>query len=217
MARLFPKKIRNKVTRKQKPLLLIIAEGKNVTESQYFKSFQKQHSGFNIQMLTPGNITDPAGMQRKILQYWKDKGLDEKQGDIAFIVLDLDCSAGKAQLIKKLAKRNDITKFVVSNPCFEVWFLLHFRYSTHAYASSAEAVRDLKKHIPGYEKNIHVAPIIADNLETAMDNAKKLKEYFDGMNAEWPSEKCNPRTDVPVVIDVINKFILLSTKSEQIE
>ena len=140
MTRVFSKKIRNTVKRKQKPLILIIAEGKNVTESQYFESFQKQHSGFNIKVLTPGNITDPAGMQRKILQYWKDKGLDKKQGDTAFIVLDLDCSSEKAQRIKKLAESSTITRFIVSSPCFEVWFLLHFRYSTHAYTSSTEAI-----------------------------------------------------------------------------
>ena len=208
MARVFSKKTRNKITRKQKPLILIIAEGRNVTESQYFKSFQKQHCGFNIQMLAPGNITDPAGMQRKILQYWKDNGLDEKQGDVAFIVLDLDCSAEKAQLIKKLAKRSNITKFVVSNPCFEIWFLLHFRYSTHPYTSSSEAIRNLREYIPNYEKTTQVAALIAGNLEAAIKNARKLKEYFDRMNAEWPSESCNPRTDVPVIIDVINKFNL---------
>ena len=51
MARIFSKKIR-KIKRKKKPVILIIAEGKNVTESQYFTSFQKQNNGFNIQMLT---------------------------------------------------------------------------------------------------------------------------------------------------------------------
>lgn len=206
MTRIFSKKDRNKITRKQKPLILIIAEGKNVTESQYFESFQRQHSGFNIKVLTPGNITDPAGMQRKTLQYWKDKGLDEKQGDAAFIVLDLDCSSEKAQRIKKLAERSIITKFIVSNPCFEVWFLLHFRYFTHAYASSTEAIKDLKKFIPGYEKNTDVAPIIADNLGTAMENAKRLKDYFDEISAEWPSENRNPYSDVPIIINIFNNL-----------
>lgn len=37
MAREFRRKKRNIVTRQQKPLILLIAEGKNVTESQYFK------------------------------------------------------------------------------------------------------------------------------------------------------------------------------------
>ncbi len=206
MARLFSKKVRNKVTRKTKPLILIIAEGNNVTESQYFNSFQRQHNDFNIKVLTPAHITDPTGMQKKILQYWQNKGLDKEQGDIAFIVLDLDSSTNKAQLIRKLAKRDSTAKFVVSNPCFEVWFLLHFKYSTHAYASNTEAVRDLRNYISGYEKNMQVASVLANNLETALDNAKKLKIHFDRLETEWPSEACNPYTDVPVVINAIMKY-----------
>ena len=205
MTRTFSKKVR-KVTRKQKPLILIIAEGKNVTEAQYFKSFRKQNDNFNIQVLTPGHITDPAGMQRRILKYWKDKGLDDKQGDVAFIVLDLDCSQDKAQLIKKLSKKTNLTEFVISNPCFEVWFMLHFRYSTHAYASSSEVIRDLKCYIPNYEKNAQVAMLLSDNLEIAIENAGKLKDHFDSLQVEWPSEACNPRTDVPVIIDIFKKL-----------
>lgn len=39
--RKFDHKKRNIENRKQKPVVLIVAEGDNVTESQYFKSFQK--------------------------------------------------------------------------------------------------------------------------------------------------------------------------------
>ena len=69
MARIFSKKIR-KIKRKKKPVILIIAEGKNVTESQYFTSFQKQNNGFNIQMLTTDPSTDPERLYKKITHYW---------------------------------------------------------------------------------------------------------------------------------------------------
>lgn len=48
MARSFSRKKRNTATRRQKPLILIIAEGQNVTESQYFRHFQEQHADYNI-------------------------------------------------------------------------------------------------------------------------------------------------------------------------
>jgi hypothetical protein len=205
MPRMFSKKIR-KVTRKKKPVILFIAEGKNVTESQYFTSFQKQHNGFSIQILTTDHSTDPKRLFQKITRYWKDKELDEKQGDIGFIVLDLDCNSDKANLIRELSKKNSFIKFIVSNPCFEVWFLLHFKYTTHTYASSSETVRALRNYISNYEKNMSVAEAIADKLENAMTNAGKLKKYFEEIGAEWPSEMCNPCTDVPIVIDVFNKY-----------
>ena len=56
MARSFSRKKRNTATRRQKPLILIIAEGQNVTESQYFRHFQEQHADYNIKILIPGCI-----------------------------------------------------------------------------------------------------------------------------------------------------------------
>ena len=206
MARSFPRKKRNTAARRQKPLILIIAEGQNVTESQYFRHFQEQHVDYNIKILIPGHITDPSGMQKMILRYWDQNEMDEEKGDVAFIVLDLDCDSEKGKLIRKLEKENENARFVVSNPCFEVWFLLHFRYSTRAYYTSSEVVRDLRKYIPGYEKNTDVAVLLANDIETAMRNAERLLKHFLGIGAEWPSNECNPRTDVPVIIDVINGY-----------
>lgn len=200
MSRTFSKKERNRVTRRQKPLILIIAEGRNVTESQYFKSFQDQHANYNIKVLIPGHITDPVGMKKTILRYWDNYEMDAEMGDAAFIVLDLDCNDEKGKLIRRLARENGNAQFVVSNPCFEVWFLLHFKYSTHSYLSSPEVVRDLRSYIPGYEKNSDVAPILKGNLEEAMKNAEMLKNHYSQFGSEWPSNECNPRTDVPVII-----------------
>lgn len=205
MTRIFSKKVR-KIKRKKKPVILIIAEGKNVTESQYFTSFQKQNNGFNIQMLTTDSSTDPERLYQKITHYWEYKELDETQGDIGFIVLDLDCNSDKANLIKKLAKKRRYIKFIVSNPCFEIWFLLHFKYTTHTYMSGYEAIRDLRNYIPNYVKNLPVTEIITDKLDNAMANAGKLKDYFEEMGADWPSNKCNPYTDAPVIIEIFNKY-----------
>ena len=48
--------------------------------------------------------------------------------------------------------------------------------------------------------------LLSDKLEIAMDNAGKLKDHFDSLQVEWPSEACNPRTDVPVIIDILKKL-----------
>ena len=206
MARHFSKKDRNRTVRREKPMILIIAEGKNVTESQYFKFFQNQHSAYNIKVLIPGHITDPRGMQNVILRFWDQYEMSAEKGDAAFIVLDLDCSDEKGKLIRKLARENRNAKFIASNPCFEVWFLLHYRYSTHSYHNSGEAVRDLRNFIPDYEKNADVASIMADSLDQALIHAEMLRKYYDSLGVVWPSNECNPRTDVPVIIDVIRGF-----------
>ena len=199
-------------SRRQKPIILIIAEGKNVTESQYFRALQDRKSEYNIKVLIPGHTVDPVGMKDRIEKFWKENDMDEEKGDLAFIVLDLDCDAEKAKLLKELSAQSTISKFIVSNPCFEVWFLLHFRYSTKGYYSNAEVVRDLRKFIPNYEKNTAVNAIIEESLEDAYKNARRLEKHFEELEYEWPSEKCNPRTDVPKVIEALK---LLSANDER--
>lgn len=203
MARSFKTKTKRRGIRRQKPIILIIAEGKNVTESQYFKSFQKENANYNIKILIPGHTTDPVGMQKKIDKFWQENDMSEEKGDKAYIVLDLDCDENKANLIKKLSKKSEISTFIISNPCFEVWFLLHFRYSTKEYHNSPETVKDLKNYIPNYEKNTDVAPIIENSIEKALKNAGRLEKHFDELGYDWPSNKCNPRTDVSIIIEKI--------------
>lgn len=143
-------------------------------------------------------------MKEKIEKFWKENDMDEEKGDLAFIVLDLDCDAEKAKILKKLSVQSTISKFIVSNPCFEIWFLLHFRYSTKGYYSSAEVIRDLRTFIPNYEKNTEVNSIIEESIEDAYKNAKMLEKHFDELGYDRPSEGCNPRTDMPEVIRALN-------------
>jgi len=44
-------------------------------------------------------------------------------------------------------------RLAVSNPCFEVWLLLHFRDCRAAVNGAADAVRRLKRHVPQYSKS----------------------------------------------------------------
>lgn len=162
---------RKRGSRKQKPIILIITTRKNVTESQYFKSFQKKNSECNIKILILGQLTDLLGMQERIERFWKENDMDEKKGDLAYIVLNLDCDAEKVKLIKQLSEQITVSKFVVSNSDFEMWFLLHFRYSIKGHHSSIEVVKDLRNCVSGHEKNTDVGLIIEKSLSEALKNA----------------------------------------------
>ena len=204
MGRKFDKKNRNVRNRRQKPVILITAEGRNVTETLYFRSFQEQHADYHIEILRQGHVTDPEGMLEKIDNYWKDNDLSEERGDIAFVVLDLDCDQNKARLVKKLAAKSKPV-FIASNPCFEVWFLLHFRFSTHQFTGNNEVLRSLNDYIPGYCKNMDVSGTLKNTTDHAMANAEKLTKHYKTLGFDWPSADCNPRTDVPVIINAIRE------------
>ena len=203
MGRQFDRKRRDKQKRRPKPLILLVAEGTNMTESQYFRSFQNQNAEYTIKILKPGHRTDPYKMLQIITSYWDDNELSEENGDAGFVVLDLDCDEEKAGLIRALAQDSSCIQFAVSNPCFEVWFLMHFKYSTHSFLSSQDVVRELKTEIPDYSKNKDVSVMLVDKLGEAMKNAGKLNKHYDSIDCVWPSNQCNPRTDVPKIIDAM--------------
>ena len=48
-------------------------------------------------------------------------------------------------------------KVAISNPCFELWFLLHFQDQT-GNLDRAEARKKLKAHVPDYEKSKNLYP-----------------------------------------------------------
>ena len=196
----FQKKKRNDVKRKRKPVMLIKTEGRNKTEKQYFNSFQDQHGKYSIRFAT-GLETDPVGMLKAMEKAWKKNELSEKDGDKAYIVLDMDCKPEKIQLVKELQKKSKNIQFIVSNPCIEVWFILHFIYTTHQFKDSKEPKKELAKYIPGYEESMDISAILRPMLNDAEKHLEQLKGYYETLGVAWGDADCNPMTDIVEVLE----------------
>ena len=56
--------------------MLIMAEGRNKTEKQYFGSFQDQHGKYVIRFVT-GLETDPVGMLKALQKAWNKNELSK--------------------------------------------------------------------------------------------------------------------------------------------
>ena len=190
-------------SRKIKPVYLIIAEGRNKTETLYFSNYQKQGSPYSIRFVKAGSRTDAESLYLALEAKWKELGLSSDNGDRGYVVIDIDNDAAKASKVRELQKRNKVgdIRFIVSNPDFEIWFLLHFRYTTKAYSDGDAVIADLKKYIPDYAKNKDVYGLCNTNVKKAIKNSKKLADYHEGKT--WPSEKCNPRTDVGGLVEIV--------------
>ena len=197
--RYFQKKKRNDVRRTRKPVMLIAAEGRNKTEKQYFSSFQDQHGNYSIRFAT-GLETDPVGMLKAMEKAWKKNELSEKDGDKAYIVLDMDCKPEKIQLVKELKKKSKNIRFIVSNPCIEVWFILHYIYTTHQFKDSKEPKKELAKYIPAYEESMDISAIIRPMLNDAKKHLEQLKGYYENLGVAWGDAECNPMTDIDEVL-----------------
>lgn len=194
--RSFSSKKRNKQSRKEKPMIIITAEGRNETEARYFNNFRTADCPYIIKFHKAGHLTDPTKLAESIRKKWDAEDADVITGDMAFVVVDLDNKESKAKEIQQLEAKSSVEKFIVSNPSFEVWYLLHYGFSTKSYINADAAVRELKKHYPGYEKTSDMYSLLKDKMGEAIANAEKLEGHYKEEEHQHPDANCNPYTDV---------------------
>lgn len=203
-----PKK-RNSNSRKRKKVIFIATEGKNKTERLYFKKFNSD----KVQMrFAKGGSTDPVNMVSELLSECKDMGFDPEVGDMAYCVLDSDFSINKNNqmaLADKKAKKNDLS-LIVSSPCFEIWYLCHYEYSTKVFGSNEEVIDELKKRMPQYDKNKEdMYEILLQMKDNAVENAKKLEKYNLQSGKKLHTVEFMPSTEVYRIIETIVKAEVL--------
>ena len=182
--------------RKQKSKILIAAEGKNKTEKTYFSNFEDGTKSYNISY-AKGNNTDPLNLVQMLIKQIENMGLDLQDDDMAYCIFDTDTNPDKNKIINEaiqLAKKNNI-KIITSSPCVELWFLLHYDYTT-SNMSNEEVIKRLKKFYPKYEKNVNIYPEIIKNLDKAIERAKKLEKYQLDNNRRIGTVEANPNIKV---------------------
>ena len=155
MKRRFGDKPRGIGNRKRKPVMFLSLEGNNKTEKLYLKSLNEDHGEKYALNFTSGRETDLRNMWRSLHELMSD-GFSMDDGDKAYCLCDRDFEPYKLERIREIKQdaHRSQAKLIVSNPCFEIWFLNHFRYSTKTYGSIRELMGDLCTHLPCYEKNI---------------------------------------------------------------
>ena len=191
--------------RKQKSKILIAAEGKNKTEKTYFSNFENGKKPYNI-TYARGNNTDPLKLVKMLIKEIDNLKLDLQDDDIAYCIFDTDVDPNRNKIIEEaiqLAKTHNI-KIITSSPCFELWFLLHYEYTT-ASMNNEDVIKRLKSHYSKYSKNCNIYPVISSKTKIAYDSAKKLEKYQIDNSRNIKSVEANPHTEVYQIIDELEK------------
>lgn len=200
--RKFEQRKRNKRNRQKNSFVIIGCEGENKTEKNYFRNFQSKKC---IIKFARGNSTDPEGIVQDIINFASEIEIDEN--DKVYAVFDTDVNQNKQKKIedaKKLAKKNGV-EIITSTPTFELWFLLHFCYTTKPFISNSDLINDLKRYLEKYVKNDNTYLKIKDFTEKAIENSKKLEQYQLNSGQALDNEKCNPYTAVYKVVEELVK------------
>ena len=137
-------------SRETRQRILILCEGE-VTEYQYFDAFRREERN----RLVDVEIDNKGGVPKTLVERAAKRKRDSEEDarrerdenlkyDQVWCVFDVD-EHPKLPDARQQARDNDIY-LAVSNPCFELWLLLHFRDQT-AHIERKAAATLLKTHI----------------------------------------------------------------------
>jgi hypothetical protein len=146
---------RRRPRREPKPRFLIVCEG-TVTEPSYFRNLcHAERSLVKLQIerdATPKTIVERAVALKEQAERDAKKRADENlKYDEVWCVFDVDEHLLIAEA-KEQAQANEV-EVAISNPCFELWALLHFQDQS-AHIDGAKVQRLCRRHMPGYEKKL---------------------------------------------------------------
>ncbi len=198
-------KARVRTLRKRKIKIIIAVEGKNKTEKLYFDNFDDGKKAYSI-TIAKGNDTDPLKLVKNLAKEMEKRDLSLALGDKVFCVFDVDVQYNKNKIIKEaidFAKTKGI-QVITSTPCVELWFLLHFLY-TSAFLTNNEVIKRLKNYVPKYEKNMNIFPEINSRVKIAIKNAKQLEKEQLANNKIIGTVEANPNTEMYKLVEYLIK------------
>lgn len=190
---------REKAKRAPYERVLIVCEGMK-TEPHYFR-------GLRLALgLHPANVViedrksglDPKSLVAFAIETFKK----DKDFDHVFCVFDKDKHVSYTAALEKIRATRlgggATLHAITSVPCFEIWLLLHFTYTTRPFSTAGSDSNcalvidalDRKGRIRGYEKGSRdIFNVLSDKLETAIRNAEKLENFHKTSRTDNPSTK----------------------------
>ncbi len=142
--------------------VLILCEGK-ITEPRYLQAFRHEHRNQLVQVEVlpeqgvPKTLVEHAVERKKqALREAKKQGDSFLKYDEIWCVFDVDAHPNLAEA-KQQALDNGL-RLAISNPCVELWLLLHFQ-DQRAEQTRANIQAACRNHLPEYVKEIPYAKV----------------------------------------------------------
>nr|WP_285744392.1 RloB family protein [Lentzea sp. NBRC 105346] len=159
--------------RPQRPGHVLVVCGGQRTEPDYF-------AGLRISRQARLKVRVKADSPENLVKYAKSV-FSKDEYDAAWCVVDVDHFDIDAAT--RLAAQSGI-ELAVSNPCFEVWLLLHHVDHKAFVKDGKAACALLGKHVPGYDKKLDFA-VFEAGVEAAVERAKALDEPGNPSTGVW--------------------------------
>lgn len=175
-----------------KKRILVVCDGE-VTEPQYLEGFKHWVRNPLVDVKTephrggPQRVVDQAIRLRAAAdKLARAEADDNARYDEVWCATDVDDFPDVEQA-RQRAQAEDIG-FALSNPCVELWLLLHFRESPGPQARK-DLARMMGRHIPGYNKQVDFATYQGGYVD-AVRRAQRLARTAEEVGESAP----NPST-----------------------
>ena len=166
-------------------LIVIATEGEK-TEPEYFHCLRSDNrhttSRIHIEILPKVNSeSSPRQVLNQLNEYKKSKQLNKY--DTLWMVIDKDrWSDTDLNYVSKECQNNDY-RLILSNPCFEIWLLLHLKdladYNDTEMncicCNKASIKRKIREFIRTFSNNDSIEmPLFMDKVHKAISHAKRV-------------------------------------------
>lgn len=190
--------------RKKYKLVVLVCEGEE-TEVLYFRNFRSRNNGVRI-AIPSTKCTDPKNLLKFAISLIDELELVLTDGDHIWCIFDVDNNDDKVlSWVEEKAKKHKVN-IAISNPSFELWYLLHFTRSTSPIDSNNDLIKRLKVYINNYEKNKCVYEKLRPLTQNAIKNAQTLIEHHNCSGNILNRVCCNPSTQVFEVVEFLNSI-----------
>jgi hypothetical protein len=146
------------------------------TEPSYFDGL-KLATGSRSTKVKVGKSSDPNALVGEARMWITDDRYDQ-----VWCVADVDQFDPRAAV--QAADRLIGVELAISNPCFELWLLLHFE-DWRRYEDACDRLADqLRRHVPTYEKRVEFSKL-GDGVSQAVERAKRLNSPGNPSTNVW--------------------------------
>ena len=183
-------------TREQRQRFLIYVEGAK-TEEIYLRGLRRELRGSPVQIEIGPEHGEPLGLVRAAAKHAAQAAADpDERFDQVWCVMDVEAprpAPGLAEALRQ-ARRENI-HCALSNPCFELWLILHFRQRP-AYLTTEQAQRELRDLLPGYDLDGKAYPygLVRDRRAQAAEHARALADRHTCTGADCRRNPCTTVT-----------------------
>jgi len=188
---------RRKAIRRRYDKVLIVCEGSK-TEPLYFEELKDHYELDTANIKISGKCgSDPMSVLTHGEELYQQEIDDcNEPFDRVYCVFDKDTHHSYNQALNRIKHLKPLDTFFATNsvPCFEVWLLLHFRYSGAPIVASGNksagdrALDELTRYLPNYKKgNSGTFIELLDKLPLAKTHAERLNLQCQASGTDNPT------------------------------